>query len=329
MQDSGRLLDFGYQDPDITSLRRQMRIPVSLVSLSMHASSPGISLCPTRSCFSDLSTDHQSSQSLPLSPASSILSDPPQPRKKRRISTSSLSDADDGDGDEDEDEDEPLAARMAIKTSGARSEKSTRATHGQRSGKKTPAAKSKKAHTTPISLAPPVGEELAQMNGKINGVNGHDPKVKVEDMMDEGQLTRLAAGVTVDTAGRASAGVRKLLTRRVSYSYTSILQPPAKTEKAAIVELRKGVIKITPVENDKQPRSLVILTGLKTLFQKQLPNMPREYIARLVYDANSKGVAIIKRGYKVVGGICYRPFPHRGFAEIVFFATASADQEKV
>lgn len=68
---------------------------------------------------------------------------------------------------------------------------------------------------------------------------------------------------------------------------------------------------------------------MKTLFQKQLPKMPREYIARLVYDVNSKGLAIIKRGLKVVGGICYRPFPHRGFAEIVFFATNSADQEKV
>lgn len=57
--------------------------------------------------------------------------------------------------------------------------------------------------------------------------------------------------------------------------------------------------------------------------------MPREYIARLVYDSNSRGLAIIKKGYKVVGGICFRPFPHRGFAEIVFFATASVDQVKV
>lgn len=106
-------------------------------------------------------------------------------------------------------------------------------------------------------------------------------------------------------------------------------QPPVKAEKAAITELRKGIIQITPVENNGQPRSLVILTGLKTLFQKQLPKMPREYIARLVYDSNSRGLAIIKRGYKVVGGICFRPFPHRGFAEIVFFATASVDQIKV
>lgn len=95
------------------------------------------------------------------------------------------------------------------------------------------------------------------------------------------------------------------------------------------MELRKGIIRVIDVENDRQPRSSVILTGLKTLFQKQLPKMPREYIARLVYDANSKCLAIIKYGYKVVGGICYRPFPHRGFAEIVFFATTSVDQIKV
>ncbi|KAF8840527.1 Bromodomain-containing protein [Paxillus ammoniavirescens] len=146
----------------------------------------------------------------------------------------------------------------------------------------------------------------------VNGVNGHvpDAKIKVEEKMDESQLTRLATGVTVD-AGPSSA-----------------VAPPPKAEKAAFVELRKGIIQVTAVENDGTPRSLVILTGLKTLFRTQLPMMPREYIARLVYDSNSKALAIIKRGYKVVGGICYRPFPHRGFAEIVFFATASVDQVK-
>jgi len=29
---------------------------------------------------------------------------------------------------------------------------------------------------------------------------------------------------------------------------------------------------------------MVLLTGLKNIFQKQLPKMPKEYIARLVYD---------------------------------------------
>jgi histone acetyltransferase len=89
------------------------------------------------------------------------------------------------------------------------------------------------------------------------------------------------------------------------------------------------VIQIVPVENDGSPRNAVLLTNLKTLFQKQLPVMPREYITRLVFDPNQKCLAIVKRGLKVVGGICYRPFPHRGFAEIVFFATHSVDQVKV
>ncbi|KAF8441598.1 Bromodomain-containing protein [Boletus edulis BED1] len=152
----------------------------------------------------------------------------------------------------------------------------------------------------------------SSMQPDINGVNRHipDAKVKVEEKMDESQLTRLATGVTIDS------------------STTHVSAPPSKTEKAAFIELRKSIIQVTAVENDGTPRSLVILTGLKTLFRTQLPMMPREYIARLVYDKNSKALAIIKRGYKVVGGICYRPFPHRGFAEIVFFATASVDQVK-
>ncbi|KIY49106.1 Bromodomain-domain-containing protein [Fistulina hepatica ATCC 64428] len=134
-------------------------------------------------------------------------------------------------------------------------------------------------------------------------------KVKVEDKLDEAQLDRLATGIAVDAAVRDGS-------------------PAGPREKLALVELKRGIIQIVPVENDRTPRMLVLLTGLKTLFQKQLPEMPREYIARLVYDSNSKALAIVKRGLRVVGGICYRPFPHRGFMEIVFLATASVDQVK-
>ncbi|KAI9572261.1 Bromodomain-containing protein [Boletus coccyginus] len=216
------------------------------------------------------------------------------PTKRRRLSLSSLSDADEEDEDE---EDKPLAAQV----SQPQPPDTLARKSNQRTGKKTSSMKSK-SQTAPTSTMQP----------DVNGVNGRlpDAKVKVEEKMDESQLTRLATGVTID-AGPSST-----------------THPPSKTEKAAFVELRKGIIQVTAVENDGTPRSLVILTGLKTLFRTQLPMMPREYIARLVYDKNSKALAIIKRGYKVVGGICYRPFPHRGFAEIVFFATASVDQVK-
>ncbi|KAI5829511.1 hypothetical protein K523DRAFT_242001 [Schizophyllum commune Tattone D] len=145
-------------------------------------------------------------------------------------------------------------------------------------------------------------------NGRSKPRKTPEPKVKVEDKLDETQLTRLATGVSVDAAG--AGGVL----------------PPPKAEKPYVAELEKGIIKIVPVINDGEPRSSILFTGLKTLFQKQLPKMPREYIARLVYDYNSRALAIIKRGLKVVGGILFRPFPQRGFAEIVFFAIASVDQ---
>lgn len=47
------------------------------------------------------------------------------------------------------------------------------------------------------------------------------------------------------------------------------------------------------------------LICLKNIFSKQLPNMPREYIARLVLDRRHRSVVLIKKGH-VLGGITYR-----------------------
>ena len=74
---------------------------------------------------------------------------------------------------------------------------------------------------------------------------------------------------------------------------------------------------------------MIILTGLKNIFQKQLPKMPREYIARLVFDRAHYSMAIVKRGLEVVGGITYRPFEGQKFAEIVFCAITGTEQVKV
>jgi histone acetyltransferase len=57
--------------------------------------------------------------------------------------------------------------------------------------------------------------------------------------------------------------------------------------------------------------------------------MPREYIARFIYDRNHLSMAIVKKPLQVVGGITYRPFNHRKFAEIVFCAITSSEQVKV
>ncbi|PWN33056.1 Bromodomain-domain-containing protein, partial [Meira miltonrushii] len=104
-------------------------------------------------------------------------------------------------------------------------------------------------------------------------------------------------------------------------------EPPLR-ERPAVVEERSGLIQFRVVTNDGKPESNIILTGLKNIFQRQLPKMPREYITRLVMDRNHWSMGIVKRGLQVVGGITYRPFNNRRFAEIVFCAITSTEQVK-
>ncbi|KAF9338057.1 histone acetyltransferase [Podila minutissima] len=99
---------------------------------------------------------------------------------------------------------------------------------------------------------------------------------------------------------------------------------PVKKEKPAVIEEREGLIEFRVISNDGSRESMILLTGMKNIFQKQLPKMPREYIARLVYDS----MAIVKAPLIVLGGITYRPFNHRKFAEIVFCAITSSEQVK-
>ncbi|KAJ2819737.1 histone acetyltransferase, partial [Coemansia sp. 'formosensis'] len=77
-----------------------------------------------------------------------------------------------------------------------------------------------------------------------------------------------------------------------------------------------------------EDESMRRLTELKNIFQKQLPKMPKEYIARLVYDRNHSSLAIVKSNGHVVGGITFRLFEQRQFAEIVFCAVSSSEQVK-
>ncbi|KAL0077510.1 histone acetyltransferase-like protein [Phycomyces blakesleeanus] len=104
--------------------------------------------------------------------------------------------------------------------------------------------------------------------------------------------------------------------------------PTEKKESAAMIEERKGEIEIRVIGNDSSRESMIFLTGLKNIFQKQLPKMPKEYIARLVYDRNHRSIALVRKPMKVIGGICYRPFDAQEFAEIVFCAIASTEQVK-
>ncbi|KAL3157908.1 hypothetical protein ABBQ32_012315 [Trebouxia sp. C0010 RCD-2024] len=89
-----------------------------------------------------------------------------------------------------------------------------------------------------------------------------------------------------------------------------------------------GEMSFEYVLNDGQRHNSIWLIGLKNIFSKQLPNMPREYIARLVLDRRHRSVAIIRRKRNVVGGITYRPFHKQRFGEIAFCAVTANEQVK-
>ncbi|XP_010633857.1 histone acetyltransferase KAT2A [Fukomys damarensis] len=94
---------------------------------------------------------------------------------------------------------------------------------------------------------------------------------------------------------------------------------------------RRGIIEFHVVGNSLAPKAnrrvLLWLVGLQNVFSHQLPRMPKEYIARLVFDPKHKTLALIKDG-RVIGGICFRVFPTQGFTEIVFCAVTSNEQVK-
>lgn len=69
----------------------------------------------------------------------------------------------------------------------------------------------------------------------------------------------------------------------------------------AKIEERNGDIEFRVVNNDNARESSIILTGLKIIFQKQLPKMPKDYIARLVYDRTHVSMAIVKHPLEVLG----------------------------
>lgn len=120
----------------------------------------------------------------------STLSDPPPPAKKRRISYSSSSSLSD-------DEERPLADMLAANKKPSPPSAPNGKSHGR--GKKS------KGTTAPVTLPVPTEKEKAQMEHPV--ANGHDPKVKVEDAMDEGQLNRLVTGVTVDATAASNTAV--------------------------------------------------------------------------------------------------------------------------
>lgn len=89
-----------------------------------------------------------------------------------------------------------------------------------------------------------------------------------------------------------------------------------------------GTLRFVCCRNDGVDEHMVWLVGLKAIFSRQLPNMPKEYIVRFVLDRTHKSMMLIKQGH-VIGGITYRPYISQKFGEIAFCAITDKEQVRV
>lgn len=94
----------------------------------------------------------------------------------------------------------------------------------------------------------------------------------------------------------------------------------------------KGELSFQYIRNDGETNHLIWLTHLKNIYSKQLPNMPKEYIARLVFERRHRSVGIVNSSNnQCIGGITYRTFPGTSCAslgEIAFCAVSATHQVK-
>ncbi|KAK4173426.1 hypothetical protein QBC36DRAFT_293426 [Triangularia setosa] len=121
-------------------------------------------------------------------------------------------------------------------------------------------------------------------------------------LLDYAQNSLVAKRTAFEEPGAA------LASKRAKLSHDKSVWPPSTALKPAVLEERNGKIEFRAVNNDGAQESLIIFTGLKCLFQKQLPEMPKDYIACLVYDRTHISIAIIKMPLEVIGGIAFREF---------------------
>ncbi|KAI9337064.1 hypothetical protein DFJ73DRAFT_849758 [Zopfochytrium polystomum] len=185
----------------------------------------------------------------------------------------------------------------------------------------------------------PLTATVAALSSSSNEIAVHDDPMQVDGLTSAAPAAAAyrpaAASATIATNAPTIAAATTAVTTTTTTSRDVVpADPPASTEQAsrkivkAQQEEMEGLIQFRVVEPDKSNVAMILLTGLKNIYQKQLPNMPKEYIARLVYDRNHSSLAVVRPPLTVVGGITYRAFPARQFAEIVFCAISSTEQVK-
>ena len=137
--------------------------------------------------------------------------------------------------------------------------------------------------------------------------------------------TRLALMQPLQSLSREKAAALTTagtLGRVASQDHIASLSPSTKKLRGAEAEtaLTQGnALEVRVVTDSKNSDGWMLLVGLKEVISKQLPEMPKSYIMRALFDGNHQSLCVSKHG-KVVGGCTFRPLVKQNFVEVVFLA---------
>ncbi|KAL9261128.1 Histone acetyltransferase GCN5-like protein [Drosera capensis] len=168
-------------------------------------------------------------------------------------------------------------------------------------------------------------------NGRNSKIKAEE-KVKVENAEGKDGGRGGGGGGGIGGGSAASGGMAGIVVKEdnVKGIYTDNIQTSgaySAREENLKREEESGRLRFLCLSNDGVDEHMIWLIGLKNIFARQLPNMPKEYIVRLVMDRNHKSVVVIRRNH-VVGGITYRPYFSQKFGEIAFCAITADEQVK-
>lgn len=186
---------------------------------------------------------------------------------------------------------------------------------------------------TTFNLSPGVSSSSGSSRGD-SGKRKSDDSDGDEKPFDNGvKKAKAATAFPGDLAEETVVELLDSIKPKLNADQTSslLLAENSARDEAARNEEKKGIIEFHIVSNTlSRPvtkQNQIWLIGLQNVFSHQLPRMPKEYIARLVFDPKHKTLALVKDN-KTIGGICFRLFPSQGFSEIVFCAVSSNEQVK-
>ncbi|EAZ16078.1 hypothetical protein OsJ_31522 [Oryza sativa Japonica Group] len=175
--------------------------------------------------------------------------------------------------------------------------------------------------TTPFKPLPPPA-----LTARNPSSSGRPPKPESSTVSAAAAAAAAAAAPKPDSASAAAGDGKEdpkgLFTDNIQTSGAySAREEGLKREEEA------GRLKFLCYSNDGVDEHMIWLVGLKNIFARQLPNMPKEYIVRLVMDRTHKSMMVIRNNI-VVGGITYRPYTSQKFGEIAFCAITADEQVK-